>query len=172
MGATSPAASVEKTYRLILQELPAFKTSSRTLNVQVLTRQSVPIFVEPAEATTSGQIETLSVDHSTLAFTVRNTGTRHFIARKIRMTGFDVAGKQLFTHTTVGWYILAGGSRHYELPIHPGTCDLRVEVETGEQTLNRDFNPYSDSCSASSEQGVSRPAKVASVSPGVALPAR
>jgi len=172
VGATSPAASVEKTYRLILQELPAFKTSSRTLNVQVLTRQSVPIFVEPAEATTSGQIETLSVDHSTLAFTVRNTGTRHFIARKIRMTGFDVAGKQLFTHTTVGWYILAGGSRHYELPIHPGTCDLRVEVETGEQTLNRDFNPYSDSCSASSEQGVSRPAKVASVSPAAAPPAR
>lgn len=144
IGTAVPPGTIEKTYRLKLTELPNLAKSKRGFEVQVLINQSIPIFLAPPDAPVTGRIETLSLAHGMLSFSVRNTGTRHFIVKMVRITGFDAAGKQVFNQSKSGWYILAAGTQDYQFPISKKDFlqgrRLLVEVETAEQTFKHDFD--------------------------------
>lgn len=144
IGTSMQTGTIEKTYRLKLIEMPNLAKSKRGFEVQVLVNQSIPIFLATPDSPVACRIEALSFTKGVLSFTVRNTGTRHFIARTIRITGFDTAGKQIFSQSNKGWYILAAGIRDYQLPISKNdyrqSRRLLVEVETAEQTFKHDFD--------------------------------
>ena len=144
IGTSMQTGTIEKTYRLKLIEMPNLAKSKRGFEVQVLVNQSIPIFLATPDSPVTCRIEALSFTKGVLSFTVRNTGTRHFIARTIRITGFDTAGKQIFSQSNKGWYILAAGIRDYQLPISKNdyrqSRRLLVEVETAEQTFKNDFD--------------------------------
>ena len=153
VGSVVAPGAAEKTYRLIFQQLPNFKKRTQSFEVQVLVRQSLPIFLEASlDPVTNGRIEGGRVSHGTLSFSVVNPGTRHFIVRVVRVTGFNSAGQQVFSRSTHGWYILAGGRRDYQLPLKGPDClkssRLRVEVETGKQTLEGNFQSPAGACQA------------------------
>jgi P pilus assembly chaperone PapD len=144
IGTVVPPGTIEKTYRLRLMELPNLAKNKGGFEVQVLVNQSIPIFLMPPDSPVTGRIEALSFTKGVLSFTVRNTGTRHFIVKTIRITGFDAAGREVFSQSNKGWYILAAGIRDYQLPVSKNdyrqSRRLLVEVETAERTFKNDFD--------------------------------
>jgi len=144
IGTSVQTGTIEKTYRLKLMEMPNLAKSKRGFEVQVLVNQSIPIFLVSPDSPVTCRIEALSFTKGVLSFTVRNTGTRHFIVKTIRITGFDAAGREVFSQSNKGWYILAAGIRDYQLPVSKNdyrqSRRLLVEVETAERTFKHDFD--------------------------------
>jgi hypothetical protein len=56
----------------------------------------------------------------------------HFLPQTIRVRGFGESGVAVLDQEEAGWYVLAGGSRTYEVPIHVSDCarirSIAVEV--------------------------------------------
>jgi fimbrial chaperone protein len=132
VGSTAPLGGVEKTYRLIVEELP-LRNAPGVNAVNVLTRMSVPVFRSPAGSASAPGIEALSVQNDDVAFALRNRGNAFFFVRHVRLTGLSRDGKTVFTRELPGWYILAGGYRAYAAALPPEACDatrLVVHVET------------------------------------------
>ncbi len=152
VGMTVPPGAAEKTYRLNLEELPGVPRAEAVNEIRVLTTQSIPIFLRPGATTAGGRIDVSAFAGGVLSFTVSNTGTRHFIARTIRVTGFDPDERQLFSRSMNGWYILAGGVRDYEFTTEKSECTgtrrLLIEVETSDRALKEDFNLPPGGCDA------------------------
>ena len=150
IGATDSPGAAEKAYRLLLQELPQLTTPGDNLKIQVLTAQSIPIFVAPPEPRTSVQIDAFALTPGTIAFTLSNTGTRHLLADTIRVIGADASGAQVFAQTANSWYLLARGSRDYKLPVSASECmrshGFRVEVVADQQTFEQSFSSAPGRC--------------------------
>lgn len=154
VGVIAPAVDGEKTYRLEIRQLKSFQQplsqqpAERAAIVNVLTNVSIPVFVEPTTASAQPSLGPLSINNGTLNFTIRNPGNAHFLIKSIRADAFSGGSQLVFSKTTRGWYVLAGGSRTYELAIPNSDCvrvsrlGLTVETDhgnaTGESSVNRE----------------------------------
>lgn len=94
--------------------------------ITVLTNVSIPVFVEPVTPAAQASVGPLTFRRSTLSFIVRNSGNTHFRIKSLRVDGFGPGTKAVFSKTARGWYVLAGGSRNYELAV-PGADCSRVK---------------------------------------------
>ena len=129
------STTVEKTYRLIVEELaPTVKVSSPTSAVRVLIRMSVPVFLQPAVLRPVPRIARLSLQGNHATFAVSNPGTAHFITKKVRLVVTAHDGHTLFESTVGGWYVLAQSVRNYDIVLPPAACatgtSVAVEIET------------------------------------------
>jgi fimbrial chaperone protein len=124
-----PPKSMEKTYRLFLQELPIApgeeKTVRMTLNI------GVPIFVAPSKEIRSGAIEKAWLDNGRLKVRILNTGNCHFFIKRLIATVRKKGGEVAFSKEITGWYSLAGASRTYEieLPSELGSDARELHLE-------------------------------------------
>ncbi len=130
VGTTIPFGTSEKTYRIVIQELPAENHRLRlpTAGLQVLVRFTVPVFLAPAQASVHPQIENIAVSHGGLSFSLHNVGTMHARTEAIRATAKDAKGEPLFDQRWEGWYLLAGRSRDYAVKIPPAFCEKTAAV--------------------------------------------
>jgi fimbrial chaperone protein len=129
------STTVEKTYRLIVEELaPTVKVSSPTSAVRVLIRMSVPVFLQPAVLRPVPRIERISLQGNHATFVVSNPGTAHFITKKVRLSVTAKDGRTLFDSTVGGWYVLAQSLRNYDIALPPAACatgtSVAIELET------------------------------------------
>jgi fimbrial chaperone protein len=160
IGTTVPAGSTERTYRIFVEELPAAvkakDAATGKTQVQVLTRMGVPIFIEPAAATAGAdstlavRIEPKNVRGEKVTFEVKNTSNVHFTIRHARVLGRGAAKENLFERSVDGWYVLAGGSRVFEVEPPKGICaktkELSFEVETDKTKLATQLDTRSGIC--------------------------
>jgi len=135
IGTSAPSASVEKTYRLFIEELPSQEGGPGPPGqVAIRTRLGIPIFLRPVKEATGGRVEQVGVREGRLAFTVRNTGNVHLLAQAIRVTGYGAAGETVLEGKLEGWYVLAGGTRLHDLELPADKCPLlrtiAIEVQT------------------------------------------
>jgi len=138
VGLKTPAAATERTYRLLLDELPdSDKPATSGLNFTI--RFALPVFLPAAAAMKpAGAIESIKLDAGRLRVAVRNTGTQHFRITSVvaRVAGMPGSG---FPDTAPGWYLLAGASRVHSIEIPAEACRglrrLEVTVKAGELTL-------------------------------------
>jgi fimbrial chaperone protein len=140
VGAIAPAIEGEKTYRLVMHQLKSFEPPRPVENVgritliKVLTNVSIPVFVEPAAPAAQASISSLTLRNSTLSFSVKNSGNTHFRIKSLRVEGFGAGAQPVFSKTAQGWYVLASGSRNYELALSGPDCSranrLHLSVET------------------------------------------
>ena len=132
-GLQSPPGDVEKSYRVILQELPS-ETAGNAVSIRLVAKISLPIFVTPASAHPDPRIGSISAAGNAVSFSVLNPGTAHFMVRRLRAIATDAAGRGVFDVTTQGWYVLAGGQRDYRLTLAEADCrrvaHLVIEAET------------------------------------------
>ncbi len=147
-GAVMSSAVVERNYRLIVEELLPVQKESTANAVRVITRMSIPIFVQTAPGKPVPRIEGLAVHEHTAHFLLTNPGPTHFVAHKIRLfvTGSD--GHVLLDQSIAGWYVLAQGTRVYNLALPETACStgatVTVEVETDHGSASARIN---SSCS-------------------------
>lgn len=160
IGSTVPAGPTERTYRIFVEELPpavkAKDAQNGATQVRVLTRMGVPIFIEPAAAPAGGapipiaRIEPKGVHGEKVTFEVKNTGNVHFTIKQARVLGRGAAKESLFERTVPGWYVLAGGSRVFEIEPPKGICaktkELSFEVETDKAKLSTQLDTRSGIC--------------------------
>jgi len=125
IGTEMQSVAQEKSYRIILDELPPPRTGEAShagMQVRVLSRISIPIFIEPEEKHVQMQLDDAATRNGALAFQVHNTGSVH-VAPDVTVVGSDAAGGSLFTlgpqHV---WYILAQGTRPIDVPLPKATC--------------------------------------------------
>jgi fimbrial chaperone protein len=139
-GTTAPPGEVEKNYRIFVEELPAAETAAQaqTPQVKVLTKMGLPIFIQPSKLNTDGRIEDLRMARGIFHFTLKNVGNVHFTAETVKVSGFNGGTSPVFGRQASGWYVLAGGTREFDLPIPKADCakirTMEAEVKTEQAT--------------------------------------
>jgi fimbrial chaperone protein len=146
VGTVSAASSLEKTYRIVVSELPPLKSvlEPRATGLNFTTSFSVPIYVAPPAPLSAGDIDNVSVDRNDLRFVVHNTGNVHFVATSMRVAARGDAGPVL-TDQSASWFVLARDQRTFTIKIPRGSCStidsVSIHVEAGSLQFDRTVNP-------------------------------
>ena len=129
VGSTFRApVTTERSYRIFFEELPppqvtqTATTAAGGAQVRVLTKMGVPIFMQPPAPVVKGELANVSVASRSVSFDVRNAGNSFFIVNGATATGLSKAGATTFTKQQDGWYVLAGGTRHFQIAIPAEAC--------------------------------------------------
>lgn len=120
LGVERISGASEQSYRLIAQELPRMRGADAQVQIQVLTKFSVPIFVVPTQTRAEAAVLDASFDQNVLSFTIANPGSAHFVLQRVDVLG--EGGAKPFTVTQKGWYILPGGKRTYHVFLGAEAC--------------------------------------------------
>ena len=148
VGSSSAPQDTERSFRIVVEELPPLQPSTQATGLNVLTRVSIPVFLAPKKKTLHGQIDEAVLRESKFHVRVKNPGTVNFFIRNLRVRGLDAKGKRLVEQEEPGWYVLAGDSQVYAMEVAGKACrkvrTLEVEMETDQGVL-RQTSPVNSS---------------------------
>jgi fimbrial chaperone protein len=151
LGYKGKALLREKTYRLFVEELPVSEPGEE-MALKFALRLSVPIFIKPAKEVRKSSMEGAELKDGMVLVKVRNKGNSHFIVKKIKATGLDSSGAEVFSEDMGGWYVLSGLTRTYALGVPEKEClkatKIKVSVEVGKRKLEKDFSVTKAACRA------------------------
>jgi len=140
VGTTAPADLHERTYRVVVDELPPLikdAAGNVQTGVKVMTRTTVPVFVFAGVAKGTPRVDAARVDNGNISFTVANGGNAHLRVSKVHVEARDAADQVKYEQHVAGWYVLANGARDYSFPIPADVCTgvrtvaVRVESDRG-----------------------------------------
>lgn len=136
--------AVEKSYRIIVEELlPLVNASTPSTAVRVITKMSIPLFLQPAVLQPVARVDHLQVAGAHATFSVANAGSSHFLTRRVYLHVNAPDGTTLFDKAMGGWYVLARSWRVYDLDLPPTVCSrgasITVEVETDQGRVVQRF---------------------------------
>jgi fimbrial chaperone protein len=135
VAATVAAKDVEKTYRIFFEELPPLEKPETTgVQIRILTKMGIPIFVAPPKGSAAASIESVKMEKGMLAFEVRNSGNVHFSLEGVKLRGMGSKGETLFDRQLDGWYVLAGSPRAYSVEIPAASCSGLKKIVIEAQT--------------------------------------
>ena len=135
VGAVVPFGAVERTYRIILQEMAPPETPEGGAQVRMLTRLLIPVFLAPAKPVEKAIIADLAVQAGKVTFRLVNEGTVHVRPDSVKLVGLAAGGKVAFESDLAAWYVLAGGVREYEAPVPREACSSVRELEVSVQLV-------------------------------------
>lgn len=127
IGTELPTPAAERSYRLILQELPQINRDTGRVEIQVLSKISLPVFVADPRAQARPAVAAPILKDGVLSFDIANSGTAHFMLRQVNVAGRDAKG-EAFTLASNGWYVLAGGRRSYQVALAAADCRRATEI--------------------------------------------
>jgi fimbrial chaperone protein len=149
VGTKNAVVEKEKSFRIFIEELPSQVTLTTT-GVRLLTRMSVPIFIRPAKAQARPGVEQMALRAPEFSFELKNNGNAHFQPRQILVKGADAKGETVLERKIPGWYVLAGGSRHYHIDVPKGDCvkinQVSVEFDFEGNSVKERFTPPPHAC--------------------------
>ena len=152
IGATITPGLIEKTYRVLIQELPPPRTQATSpgLHVRLLTNISLPLFLEPDKPRLQTTISEASVKRGELFFRVNNLGSMHVLPQSVAISGKDSAGKLIFSRQPRLWYILAGESNKVGVILPAYDCSavrtLEISVQTQSESVTQVLTTPSGVC--------------------------
>lgn len=137
IGAKVKPGSVERSYRLFVEELPpvALNAQEQSNSVRVLTKMGLPIFVQATAPKVTPSLTPLQVNGRALTFSVKNSGNTHMRVQKI-LVAAKSAGKTVHSEEVPGWYVLAGGVRTYSVKLPDAACSPATSLEVQMQSEN------------------------------------
>lgn len=145
VGVTTPPGAQERTYRIIVSELPSpqIKAATGGASIRILTAFSIPVFLSPLSSQTSVNFEHPRVSAGRFQFAIANTGTVHLPPAKMEITARDGSGRTLWSRATSAWYVLVGDQQNVSIPIPPSICasakSFSVHLAAEEIRLDRTF---------------------------------
>lgn len=127
VGSTVPPGLTEKTYRVLLHELPATTASAAPKtgvksSVAVLVSTYVSVFILPTTLIGGESIDGLAMKGGQITFQVKNDGNVHIGAQRFTVKGLGASGKEVFKHQYLGGFVLAQKSREYKVPVPDAQC--------------------------------------------------
>jgi len=152
VGTATPPGASEKTFRIFVEQLPpqTAPPGGPPAQVTIRTRLGIPIFLRPTREVTGARIEALALRDGRVSFELRNTGNVHLMAQTIRVIASGQGGENVVETAVDGWYILAGGTRLYDLELPRDKCPavhaIAVEVTTAQAVYNGRLAVQSGAC--------------------------
>lgn len=142
-------AGAEKTYRLLVEEMPPPRAELEPNAVTFLTNLSLPVFLTPPKAAPAPVLEA-AIAKGTLSIGLRNDGSAYFQSSGLRVRGLDKDDKPIGEQSLEGWYVLAGKTRRFDVPIPRSDClkmaAVVVEANAGDRTLSQRVEVTPRSC--------------------------
>lgn len=152
VGFRTAAATVEKTYRLFIEELPSTVRKPEVNGAQInfLVRFGLPIFAAPVLPQDGLAIETLELKSGVISFTAKNTGNRHQMYKSIRISGVSAANNAVFGLDIADRYLLASSSKPYQTTLSAQQCkdlsSVNIEIQTDKLTQSRKLEVTPSMC--------------------------
>lgn len=123
VGTLTPVSDAERAYRLLINELPGDDDGAEgQVRLRVLTRVSLPVFLEPAGAKVAPAIAAARFAQGSLHIDLANGGTRRMDPQTAGVTLLDAAGRKLFRKDVNAAYVLAGAKLPMELAVPAEAC--------------------------------------------------
>ena len=131
VGTTAAPGAIEKSYRIMIEELPTGDAAPVANAVAIRTRIGIPVFIAPTKVVRAGSIGDVSIKNRTVSVTLSNTGTKHVMVDEVVIRGMVGPDEQSFEQSMQGWYVLAGKSRTWQYTFKPTQCRSTkfIEVE-------------------------------------------
>ena len=131
----TPANRIEKSYRIFAQELP--DRSKKSGNLSFALRFSVPIFVHGKNSVANPQIAAAKMKNGSLSVRMKNTGGEHLIVKSVSVSGKAGSGKELFSESAGGWYVLPNSSRDFLVSLPEEPCGRAKSLDFSVQVANK-----------------------------------
>jgi len=109
VGTTAALGAMEKTYRVIIEELPAPRQATGA-TVAMRMRLSLPVFLTPTKGEAKLELAVPTMVAGVPTIVARNTGTVHLQVDSANFRGVGTGGKTVFEASEGGDYILPGKS--------------------------------------------------------------
>ncbi len=145
IGAKAPRSGAsEGSYRIFLQEIPVSRPGDSRLTIAL--SLSIPVFISPAKAEREWSIDGVRLSRGGLLIDINNSGNSHIVVGKMKAIGTDISNKEVFQKESVGWYVLPGATRTFQIGLSPGECtqmgSVTVTAEVGEvkKEMKTDIN--------------------------------
>jgi fimbrial chaperone protein len=150
IGATVPPGSVEKTYRIFVEELPPLEKKDTPAGVTMLTKMGIPIFLQPAKPVGQAAIREVGIRDGHLGFTLQNNGNVYFLPKSVGVRGLNVSGDRVMDQKVDAWYVLAGTVRVFDVAIPAPQCgqvrSLAIEVQVSGSVLKETLQTPGGAC--------------------------
>lgn len=145
IGTLAPAVAAEEAYRVELQQLPD-AARSEGVEIKMLTRISVPVFLQPRDAQAKAALGATGIDPRGVRFVLANDGTGYFAPQEARLRLKDAHGRPLYEERIALAYALAGARLPVTaaVPAHACTRARRLELILDEASPPLDA-PIADS---------------------------
>jgi fimbrial chaperone protein len=150
IGTDVPQGTVEKSYRLMIEELPNAAAPAQGTKVAVRTRIGVPVFLAPGKSVRSGRIDPVSVTRGVVSVPLTNTGSIHAMVDEVSVRGMSAPDSPVFEEALKGWYVLAGKTRTWTYTIQPAQCRLvkflEIEASAHDKVLTQRVDLPAGAC--------------------------
>ncbi|HEV8694389.1 MAG TPA: fimbria/pilus periplasmic chaperone [Lysobacter sp.] len=148
VGTLSPSVGAEEAYRIELQQLPD-AVQSETVHIKMLTRLSVPVFVQPSSAKPQPTLAVTAVDATAVQLIVHNDGTGYLAPQDAKLRVLDAEGRAVHEDRLAIGYVLAGAQLKVAVKMPAGVCARANRIEL---TLDKPLPPLEASIAASVRQ--------------------
>ncbi|HEX7112092.1 MAG TPA: fimbria/pilus periplasmic chaperone [Mizugakiibacter sp.] len=123
VGTLTAASDTERAYRLLINELPGDDDGAQgQVRLRVLTRVSLPVFLEPAGAKTAPGVAGARFVQGRLHLDLENGGSRRMDPQTTTVTLLDAAGRKLLRKDVNAAYVLPGAKLPVELAVPAEAC--------------------------------------------------
>ena len=110
------------------------------------------------EETKEWAIEKLELSGGLLIVEIKNNGNSHITVGKIKASGFDASGKNVFQKEGTGWYVLPGVVRTFGLKIPAKDCMnskiIKIETKAGDSIKTAKLDVDNTLCPAKESEGM------------------
>lgn len=147
IGLKVPADTIEKSYRLFIEELPPpADPAKKGAQVLFVLRFGIPIFVRPDKEQMAGVIDGMEATPTAATIIVKNTGNQNFQIQSLIVKSGAAYEKEI-----VGGYVLAGATKHITAQFPPDVCrqlgKLQIVMKTDRiGTIERTFDWDTSRC--------------------------
>lgn len=118
----------EKAYRLYIEELPPPAEPGGGAQLRIALRFALPVFVAPAAPQKRLAMEHARALPGRVEVRLANSGNQSQKLESIRLRrGSEIVGE------IQGWYVLAGATRDYSVPVEASLCPLQGTLEVEAQ---------------------------------------
>lgn len=130
IGSLSPTVSEEQAFRIELNELPdRTQQQQQAQGIRMLARVSVPVFVQPADATPALAVAVDAFDAQDARLLLRNTGGRYVAPAEGTLRVLDAAGKVVQEAKVTTPYVLAGAQAPLMAKLTGSACSHAASIQ-------------------------------------------
>jgi len=122
VGTDLGPAETERTWRLVLEQLPEPDAPKTQGQIDVTTRMSLPVFLAPLAPKREVRIEPFKPANPEFDISVSNIGNMHVLLGPLVFRGMNESGQVNVQARADGWYILPGGIRTMKLSAEKSWC--------------------------------------------------
>jgi fimbrial chaperone protein len=159
VGSLLDVGASEASYRLLIDELPNLSENKSThrAEIRVLTQVSLPVFVEPAQATRLPALSSASIEHGVLVVGMGNGGTQRLDPQSVKVTVTDRTGQVLGQHDLIANYVLPGSTWFLHTKLPATICPRAASVSVSWPSMANTSLAHSITTGAEACEGTSSP---------------